>query len=108
MLLHLAEHYLFRKELSKAEHFSQEGLKALERQPKFSLIEDMCRNDNDEMKARFNNILGQVNHIHSNYIEAIKYYTLASGKGLLHNEIALAQCYINPNNLNYIESIKLL
>lgn len=37
------------------------------------------------MKVRFNNIMGQASHIESNYIEAIKYYTLASGKGLLHN-----------------------
>ncbi len=37
------------------------------------------------MKARFNNIIGQTHHINSNYLESIKYYTLASGKGLVYN-----------------------
>ena len=60
------------------------------------------------MKARFNNILGQVNHINGNYIEAIKYYTLGSGRRLQYNEISLAQCYIHPNTQNYVEAIKLL
>lgn len=108
MLLHLAEHYLFRKELHKCEHFCQQGLTALEKMPRFAALEDLCRNDKEEMKSRFNNMLGQVSHIHCNYMEAIKYYTLAVGKGLLHNDIALAQCYINPNNQNYLEAIKLL
>lgn len=27
---------------------------------------------------------------------------------MLHNEVALAQCYINPNSQNYLEAIKLL
>jgi hypothetical protein len=53
-------------------------------------------------------MLGQIHHIHSNYQEAIKYYTLASGKGLIFNEIALAQAYISPSALNYLEAERLL
>ena len=60
------------------------------------------------MKARFNNIMGQIQHIRGNYTEAIRYYLLAAGKGLPWNEISLAQAYINPNAVNYIEAIKVL
>lgn len=33
---------------------------------------------------------------------------MAVGKGLLHNDVALAQTYINPNSQNYIEAIRLI
>jgi hypothetical protein len=71
-------------------------------------IEESCRNDYEELKARFNNIIGQVHHINSNFADAIKYYTLATGKGLPFNEISLAQTYLNPSSQNYIESVRLL
>lgn len=101
-MLHLAEHFLFRKDLQKANKCCQDGLVALERYAKFPTVEDFCRNDYEELKARFNNLIGQIHHINSNFADAIKYYTLASGKGLLYNEILLAQAYINPNSQNYI------
>jgi len=91
-----------------ANKFSQEGLLALEKYPKFPNVEENCRNDYEELKARFNNIIAQTHHINSNFVDAIKYYTLASGKGLIYNEIQLAQAYINPNSQNYVEAIKLL
>ena len=52
--------------------------------------------------------MGQVHHINCNFGDAIKYYTLAAGKGLYFNEISLAQTYLNPSSQNYGESIRLL
>ena len=69
---------------------------------KFQNLEETCRNDYDEMKARFNNMLGQVQHINGNYLSAITYYSLSAGKKLYHNDIALAQCFIHPNAQNYL------
>jgi len=60
------------------------------------------------MKNRFNNMLGQTNHIRGNYPEAIKSYSLAVGKGLIHNDLYLAYCYTNPITQNYTEAIKML
>jgi RNA polymerase-associated protein CTR9 len=108
VLLHLSEHFLFRKELHQCEKFCQLGLAALGSFVKFQVAEEFCRNDQEELRARFNNLLGQVNHINGNFPEAIRHYSQAQGRRLLHNEIALAQCYLHPNTQNYLEAIKLL
>ncbi len=60
------------------------------------------RNDYAELKARFNNILGQVEHKKNNFLEALKYYRLASNQGLAFNEIYLSQIYTHPICQNYI------
>ncbi len=85
VLLHLAEHFLLKDDLQKAFSICLSGLSALERFPKFIRLQESCRNDYEELKARFNNIIGQIHHINGNFGDAIKYYTLASGKGLVHN-----------------------
>lgn len=85
VLLHLAEHFLLKDDLQKAFSICLSGLSALERFPKFIRLQESCRNDYEELKARFNNIIGQIHHINGNFGDAIKQYTLASGKGLVHN-----------------------
>ena len=53
-------------------------------------------------------MLAQASHIRGNYPEAIRQYALAAGKGLLHNDFSLSQCYTHPVAQNYIEALRLL
>lgn len=80
----------------------------IEKFPKFIKAEENCRNDYEEYRARFYNIQGQAYHIANNFTEASRCYTLAVGKGLFHNDMALAQTYLNASSPNYLEAIKLL
>jgi hypothetical protein len=104
VLLHLAEHFLLRKELGKCEKLCHLGIESLEK--RMARVgkgaEEHGRNDYEEMRNRFNNILGQASHIQGNYPEAIKLYALAAGKGLLYNDLSLAYCYTHPHTQNYI------
>lgn len=70
--------------------------------------EEQGRNDYEDMKNRFNSMLGQANHIRGNYPEAIRQYAMAAGKGLHYNDLLLAQCYTHPLTANYTEAIKLI
>jgi tetratricopeptide (TPR) repeat protein len=51
------------------------------------------------MKARFNNLIGQVYHAQGEYEQAKKYYEKANNRGLKFNSITLAQTLIHGNML---------
>lgn len=77
----------------------EKGLKCLEKQPKFLKSEMIPRNDHEQFKIRFQNIMAQIHHINSEYEQATKLYAAGLNKGLLHNDVGLAQCYIQSNML---------
>ena len=106
VLLHLAEHFFLSGQKDKAKVLCENGLKALEKTPKFQKVESVLRNDHMEMQARFKNIMAQVHHGNNEFEEAMKLYTEASNRGLLHNEVGLAQCYIQANMLK--EALEIL
>ena len=99
VILHLAEHFLLIGEEQKALNLSFQGLKEIEKMRKFLKIEGNYRNDYEEFKARFHNIIGQVHHIRQEYDSSIKHYLEGQGKNLPHNEVGLAQAYISTNML---------
>lgn len=75
VLIHLAEHFLIKGDLERAGKMAQDGLVEVEKMSKFFIkpnktVEELSgfRNDYIELKARFNNILGQVEHIKNNYL----------------------------------------
>lgn len=47
-------------------------------------------------------MIGQIHHIRGNFPDAIKNYALVAGKGILYNDILLAQCYTHPSAQNFI------
>ncbi len=105
VLIHLAEHFLIKGDLERATKMAQDGLLEVETMSKFFIKsnrtpEDLLgfRNDYLELKARFNNILGQVEHIKNNFLDALKYYRSACNPNLVFNEIYLSQVYTQCSN----------
>jgi hypothetical protein len=73
VLIHLSEHYLIKGDVDKAFELAHEGLIQIEGMSKMifkAQTEDSYhhRNDYEEYKARFNNIIGQVEHVRNNFL----------------------------------------
>lgn len=96
VLLHLAEHMLLSKNLSKLVAICERGLESLKGFPVFHDKNDQYRNDLVEFRCRFYHILGQLYHQSGEHETCLKYYNQALNPHLLFVHINLAQAYTNP------------
>jgi tetratricopeptide (TPR) repeat protein len=93
VLLHLAEHYLFAKNLDKCAKLAEEGLRIVRRMPKIN--RSSGKEDYYEFEGRFLNLLGQAKHAAERYEEALAYYAQVPKVDTpcaIFNAIQVAQC----------------